>query len=62
METGDAVEREKIMNEVMKNEPWFMRNLASMCITENQEAKLDEKAREIDTLADHSRHILGRNP
>lgn len=33
------------MEEVLKNEPWFMRNLATICITENQESKLDEKVR-----------------
>uniref|UniRef100_A0A915CR07 Potassium channel domain-containing protein n=1 Tax=Ditylenchus dipsaci TaxID=166011 RepID=A0A915CR07_9BILA len=44
LENGDPLEREQIMNQMMKNEPWYMRNLASICISDNQAAKLDHEA------------------
>jgi hypothetical protein len=43
LESGSPLEREQIMNEMLKNEPWYMKNLAAMCITDNQAAKLDEQ-------------------
>uniref|UniRef100_A0A0M3K513 Ion_trans_2 domain-containing protein n=1 Tax=Anisakis simplex TaxID=6269 RepID=A0A0M3K513_ANISI len=41
---GDPVERQAILNKLMKKEPWFMRNMAQHLISENQAAELDHQA------------------
>ncbi|KAI1729250.1 ion channel domain-containing protein [Ditylenchus destructor] len=50
LETGDALEREKILTEIVKSEPWYMRNLATICISENQAAKLDQEAEHFEKV------------
>uniref|UniRef100_F1KTM0 TWiK family of potassium channels protein 18 n=1 Tax=Ascaris suum TaxID=6253 RepID=F1KTM0_ASCSU len=42
--SGDPIERQAILDKLMKNEPWFMRNMAQHLITDNQAAKLDHQA------------------
>ncbi|KHN88398.1 TWiK family of potassium channels protein 18 [Toxocara canis] len=41
--SGDPIERQAILDKLMKKEPWFMRNMAQHLISENQAAKLDHQ-------------------
>uniref|UniRef100_A0A914S146 Uncharacterized protein n=1 Tax=Parascaris equorum TaxID=6256 RepID=A0A914S146_PAREQ len=42
--SGDPIERQAILDKLMKKEPWFMRNMAQHLISDNQAAKLDHQA------------------
>lgn len=52
--SGDPIERQAILDKLMKNEPWFMRNMAQHLITDNQAAKLDHQV--------HLEHFLFNFP
>lgn len=44
LESGNPVEREKIMEKLLENEPWFMKNMAMNLISEKQAEQLNHEA------------------
>lgn len=43
MENGEIVESDNIMESVLENEPWFMRNMASRLLSEKQTAQVEKQ-------------------
>lgn len=54
---NDPEERERILAEIMLKEPWYLRELAPMCVGENKMERIEGKvgAVEIYGILKHSR-------
>ncbi|KAE9554836.1 hypothetical protein FO519_001951 [Halicephalobus sp. NKZ332] len=50
LENGDPMEREEILTKLLENEPWYLRNMASHLISENQAEKLNQQAESFERV------------
>ncbi|CAJ0942582.1 unnamed protein product, partial [Mesorhabditis belari] len=50
LETGDLVDRSQILEKMMDNQPWFMKNFGPQLISEKQADVLERKAEQYDRV------------